>query len=159
MNNLLRWALLLSMLPLASGCQHKDDPQPTSYDELALETGHWEWETTTVGFSPQQTPATVGFTRQLTFGADGQVVIQHSQQQVKTTAYTLSMGTLLGCGEAQPPVPLITYEADAEVKVGSGGSRKAYNVSKSGVNQYLFLTYDYACVDGGAYETYHWVKE
>ncbi|MEJ7666499.1 MAG: hypothetical protein WKG07_46760 [Hymenobacter sp.] len=146
-------------MPLASGCQHKDDPQPASYDELALDTGHWEWENTTLGFSPLQTPATIGFTRQLTFKTGGQVVIQHSQKRVKTTDYALSMGALLGCGDAQQPVPIITYEADAEVKVGLGGSRKAYTVSKSGVDQYLFLTYDYACVDGGAYETYHWVKE
>ena len=163
MNNLLRYALLLSTLPLASGCHREaDEVQPRSYDALALATGHWEWEKTTLGFSPQQTPATLGFTRQLTFGAAGQVVIQHGQKRVKTADYTLSMGNLLGCGDGPPAVPLITYEADAEVKTGLGGlgnSRKAYSISKSGLDQYLFLTYDYACVDGGAYETYRWVKE
>ncbi len=159
MNRLLRYAALLATMQLVASCQHDADIRPANYDELALDTGHWEWEKTTLGFSPQQTPATVGFTRQLTFGADGQVTIQHSQQRVKTAAYTLSMGTLLGCGDAQRPVPLITYEADAKIKTGFSGNRKAYNISKSGVDQYLFLTYDYACVDGGAYETYHWVAE
>lgn len=159
MSRLLLSAALLATAQLVAGCQHDADVRPSHYDELALATGHWEWERTTLGFSPQQTPSTIGFTRQLTFGADGRVVIEHSQQPVKTADYTLSMGTLAGCGNAQPPVPLITYEADAEVKTGLGGGKKAYTISKSGPDQYLFLTYDYACVDGGAYETYRWVAE
>lgn len=135
-----------------------DEVQPRSYDALALATGHWEWEKTTVGFSPQQTPATVGFTRQLVFGQDGRVSIQHDRKNAKTADYALSMGALAGCGAAAP-VPIITYDADAEVKTGFGGNRKNYTITKSGADQYLFLTYDYACVDGGAYETYRWVAE
>ena len=143
-----------------SGCHREgDEVQPRRYDALALATGHWEWEKTVLGFSPLQTPTTVGFTRQLTFGADGRVAILHNQKQAKTADYTLSMGTLAGCGDAQLPVPIIAYEADAEIKTGVGGSRKAYTLSKSGAEQYLFLTYEYACVDGGAYETYRWVAE
>lgn len=156
MNRLLLFASLLLTAQLATSCQDEADIRPASYDELAMGTGHWEWEKTTLGFSPLQTPATVGFTRQLTFGTDGRVAIQHSQQLVKTADYVLSMGALAGCGNA-PPVPLIAYEADAEVKTGSGSNRRAYTISKSGVDQYLYLAYDYACVDGGAYETYHWV--
>jgi hypothetical protein len=154
--------LLVATLALISvtGCQSiGDEVEPRSYDALTLETGHWEWEKTAIGFGPLQTPATVGFTRQLVFGSDGRVLIQHNHERAKTSSYTLSMGTLAGCGEAQPAVPIIAYDTDAEVKTGMGGNRKAYTISKSGVDQYLFLTYDYACVDGGAYETYHWVAE
>ena len=54
------------------------------------------------------------------------------------------------------PVPIITYETEADIH---SGNRKAYLVSKSGSEQRLSITCDYACVDGGAYESYHWVKE
>jgi hypothetical protein len=145
--------LLVAALALLSvtGCQSiGDEVQPRNYDALALENGHWEWEKTIIGFSPVQTPVTVGFTRQLVFESDGHVSIQHNRKRAKTPGYTLSMGTLAGCGAAQPAVPIIAYDNDPEVKTGMGGNRKAYTVSKSGVDQYLFLTYDYACVDGGA---------
>ena len=159
MNNPMRLVAALALLT-ATGCHSAgDEVQPRSYDALALATGHWEWEKTIVGFSPIQTPATVGFTRQLVFGEDGRLRIQHNRKSAKTADYTLSMGTVAGCGDAQPPVPLIVYEADPEIRTGLGGNRKAYVLSKVGATQYLFLTYDYACVDGGAYETYHWVAE
>ena len=149
--------LLLAMLALlsATGCQRADDVQPRSYDALALDTGHWEWESTTVGFGSHQTPSTVGFTRQLVFTTEGKVVIKHNKQFDKRTDYQLAMGTLAGCGDMQP-VPIITYETEADIH---SGNRKAYLVSKSGSEQRLSITCDYACVDGGAYESYHWVKE
>ena len=117
--------LLVAVLALLSGtgCHSiGDEVQPRSYDALALEPGHWEWEKTAVGFNPLQTPTTVGFTRQLVFGSDGRVQIQHNRKSVKAATYTLSMGTLAGCGDAQPAVPIIAYDADAEVKTGIGGN-------------------------------------
>lgn len=151
--------LLLVTLTLfsAAGCQRTDDEvQPRSYDALALETGHWEWESTTVGFSSHQTPASVGFTRQLVFTADGKVLIQHDNRLNKTVEYQLSMGTLAGCGASQPAVPIITYTTESDIK---SGDRKAYSITKSGTGQRLAITCDYACIDGGAYESYHWVAE
>jgi len=147
--------LLTSALLSATGCQRKDDEvQPSSYDALALETGHWEWEST--GYSRQQrTPSTEGFTRQLVFGADGQVVIQHDGKLNKKTAYTLSMGTLANCSTSAT-VPIITYETDSDLP---NNDRKTYSITKSPTGQSLTLTGENACIDTGAFETYHWVKE
>jgi hypothetical protein len=147
-------------LPLAtfvllavSGCQQEDEIQPISYDALALGTGHWEWESTAY-MGGKRTPATQGFTRQLLFGANGQLSIYHSNRLNKQTAYVLSMGTT--CSPSQPPVPIITYETDSDVP---NNDRKSYTIIKTATGQSLSLVGEAACADAGAYETYHWVKE
>lgn len=149
--------LLLPLLALAAGCHSEvEAPRATGRDELALATGHWEWDRTVIGFGPVRSPATLGYTRQLVVEPGGQVVIGHNGKVVKTTTYQLSMGTLAGCGPGQQNTPIITFEPDA----GSGSStRKAYSVDTHNGPLRLDFTGDYACVDGGAYEEYHWVAE
>jgi hypothetical protein len=142
---------------LAAGCQRRgDDVQPRNYDALALETGHWEWETTSAMSLGRRTPTTEGFTRQLVFGSDGNVMIQHDGKLNKKRPYTLSMGRLPRCGGSQPAVPVITYETDSDLP---NNDRKMYSITKTPTGQSLWLTGEDACVDGGAFETYRWVRE
>jgi hypothetical protein len=150
--------LLVAALALASftGCESiGDEVQPRSYDALALGTGHWEWESTAYR-SGKRTPSTEGFTRQLVFSADGQVLIQHSGKLNKRTDYQLSMGSLPYCGRTQVSVPIIAFKTDSDVP---NNDRKTYNITKTDTDQYLSLIGEAACMDGGAYETYHWVAE
>ena len=150
--------LLLVTITLlsAAGCQRRgDNVQPRSYDALALETGHWEWESTGY-FRQQRTPATEGYTRQLVFGSDGSVLIQHDSKLNKKRPYTLSMGPLASCGTSQTAVPIITYETDSDLP---NNDRKTYTITKSPTGQSLTLVGEGACVDAGAFESYRWVKE
>lgn len=146
---------LLSAAPLlAAGCRQETAVRPRAYDALALATGHWEWDGTSYS-GGRHTPATVGFTRQLVFTADGQVVITHNHQPNKTTPYALAMGSVPACGSTEA-VPVITYETDSDV---GNNDRKTYRLTKSGEGQQLVLTGDLTCVKKGAVETYRWVPE
>jgi hypothetical protein len=148
--------LLVAAFALLSvtGCQSiGDEVQPRNYDALALENGHWEWDATVLGWAGRRTPATMGFTRQLVFSADGKVLIQHDGKLNKRTSYQLSMGA--SCGSTQQ-MPMITFETDSDLP---NNDRKNYSITKSIEGQQLTLVGEYACVDGGAYETYHWVAE
>jgi hypothetical protein len=149
--------LLVAAFALLSvtGCQSiGDEVQPRNYDALALETGHWEWDASTLGWAGRRTPTSMGFTRQLVFSADGKVLIQHDGKLNKRTSYQLSMGDLQKCSIKQ--VPIITFETDSDVP---NNDRKTYSITKSIEGQQLTLVGEEACVDGGAYETYHWVAE
>jgi hypothetical protein len=149
--------LLVAALALASftGCESiGDEVQPRSYDALALEAGHWEWDASVLGWSGRRTPASMGFTRQLVFSSDGKVLIQHDGKLNKRTSYQLSMGDLQKCSIKQ--VPIITFETDSDVP---NNDRKTYSITKSIEGQQLTLVGEDACVDGGAYESYHWVAE
>ena len=143
------------VLLVATSCQQRgDEVQPRNYDALALETGHWEWEYTGY-FKRKDTPETKGFTRQLVFGSDGQVLIQHDGRLNKKRPYTLSMGPLAACASTTK-VPLITYETDSDLP---NNDLKTYTITKTPTGQTLALEGEEACIDGGAYESYRWVKE
>lgn len=149
-------SVVLLALLTASSCRSRgEEVQPRSYDALALGTGHWEWDNTTA-MAGRRTPVTEGFTRQLVFSAEGKVLIQHDSKFNKQTSYQLSMGPLPHCGNPQVSVPIITFETDSDVP---NNDRKTYTISKSETSQSLSLVGEAACVDGGAYETYHWVAE
>lgn len=148
--------LLLPLLVLAASCHSKADLRATGHDALAIAAGHWEWDRTTIGFGSDQAPARLGHTRQLVFTAEGQVLIGHNGQVVKTSTYQLSMGTLAGCGAGQPSAPIIEFESEAGFATSA---RKAYRLSTDNGILHLSFTGDYACVDGGAYEAYHWVAD
>ena len=155
MNKLLRFTLLAA-LPLAAGCHHQDDPRPAAtYDELALGTGHWEWDVSTLGFAGNRTPATEGYTRQLVFGAGGQLLLRRGGQADYRTTYQLSMGVLPRCGTGQQNFPIITYSTNE--KTLPNDDRKTYSIEQRSGQQVLLIDGESACVDGGAYETYHWV--
>ncbi len=148
--------LFTSGLLSAASCQNRgDEVQPSGYDVLALETGHWEWESTSYR-NGRRTPATEGFTRQLVFQDDRQLVIQHDRKLNKKTAYALSMGTLPNCPTPTGTVPIITYETDSDLP---NNDRKTYSVIISPTGQRLSLTGEDACIDAGAVEAYRWVKE
>lgn len=148
--------LFTSALLSATGCQREgDEVQPSGYDALALENGHWEWESTAYR-TGRRTPATEGFTRQLVFGADKQLIIQHDRKLNKKITYALSMGPLPNCPTPSGTVPIISYETDSDLP---NNDRKTYSIAKTPIGQSLSLTGEDACIDAGATETYRWVKE
>ena len=157
MNKLLHLTLLVA-LPLVSGCRHDADPRPAAtYDELALGTGHWEWDRSTLGRAGSHTPDTEGYTRQLVFGAGGQLLLRRNGQADYRTTYQLSMGTLPFCGTSQKSVPIITYSTN-EDKLPNN-DRRTYSLYQQNSQQMLGITGEAACGDAGAFETYHWVAE
>jgi len=152
MPKLLRY-LLLAALPLAAGCQTDAYIVPADYDALALATGHWEWENSSYQ-SGLQTPATLGYARQLVFGPEGKLVVRRSGQADYRATYQLSMGTPQPCGGA--PVPLVTYPNEPEL---GNTNAKLYTLSQRNGQQMLTIAGEGLCVDNGAAETYHWVAE
>jgi hypothetical protein len=143
--------LLFALLGLFSltGCDHdSDEVRPANYDILAMETGHWEWEST-LYFGPQYTPATEGYTRQLVFMANDQLMLRRSDQPDQRTSYRLSVG-----GGGSPTVTFNTNEGKL-----TNSDVKYYQITPQHGQQILQLTGEGAAYDAGGYETYHWVKE
>ncbi len=153
MTPLLRYALLLAALPLATGCQTDADIRPAHYDALALATGHWEWDSSAYP-NGTQTPASLGFNRQLTFGPEGQLTVCRPDRSDYRALYQLSMGKSQTCGGAS--VPLITYPSEPEL---GNTDRKLYVLRQEANRQVLTIASEALCIDGGAVETYHWVAE
>jgi hypothetical protein len=143
--------LLFALLGLFSltGCeQTADEIRPANYDILAMETGHWEWESTAY-FGPRYTPATEGYSRQLTFKANKQLVLRRDKQPDQLVDYQLAV--------ASGGTPSITYSTN-EGKL-SNNDVKFYRITQQNGQQTLLLTGEKAAYDAGGYETYHWVKE
>lgn len=153
MTTLLRYCLLLATLPLATGCHTDADIRPAHYDALALATGHWEWDNSAYQ-GGLRTPATLGFSRQVVFGADGWLVVSRSGRNDYRTTYQFSMGTPQPCGGA--PVPLVSYASEPEL---GNNTVKLYTLSQEAGRPVLTIVGEAMCVDGGAMETYHWVAE
>ena len=143
--------LLFALLGLLSltGCDNdSDEIRPANYDILAMETGHWEWERT-VFFGPLYTPTTEGYTRQLVFTANNQLLLRRSNQAEQTTNYKLSVGS--------GGMPTVTFNTN-EGKLANNDV-KYYHITQQSGQQTLQLTGEEAYRDAGGYETYHWVKE
>ena len=143
--------LLFALLGLFSltGCDNdSDDIRPANYDILAMETGHWEWEQTAF-MGPKYTPATVGYSRQLTFKADKRLLVRRSDQAEQSISYQLAVGS-----GGMPTVTFNTKEAEL-----TNSDVKYYRITQQNGQQMLQLTGEGAAVDAGGYETYHWVKE
>jgi hypothetical protein len=148
-------AVLGCAAQLITGCKHDADVEPTSvsagYDVLAKATGHWEWENSAFGFAGTRTPASVGFTRQLVFGADNVLNVKRNGRQYYQTNFQLTTQT-----SATAPEPLITYANEADLY---NNDLKTYSLSQQNGRQVLILMGEQVPVDGGALETYHWVAE
>jgi hypothetical protein len=153
MPTFLRYLLLLGALPLATSCQTDADVRPASYDALALATGHWEWESSAYQ-GGLQTPASLGFTRQVVFGPTGQLTVHRRGQADYRTTYQLSMGVPQPCGAA--PVPLVTYTSEPDL---ANTDAKLYTLTQRASQQVLIIAGEALCLDGGAVETYRWVQE
>lgn len=153
MKILFRCALLLLITQLVSSCQREADIRPASYDELALAPGHWEWESSSYQ-AGLRTPASVGFSRRLVFGPQGQLTVHRGGQADYHTGYQLSMGTPQPCGSA--PVPLVTYTSEADL---DNTRTKLYRLAQRDGQPILTIQGEALCLDGGAAETYHWVAE
>ncbi|WP_125916563.1 hypothetical protein [Hymenobacter coccineus] len=123
----------------------------TSYDAFAKAPGHWEWDRSVFGFAGARTPTTMGFTRQLVFGADSVLYVKRSGQQYYQTRYQLSKRP-----NATAFLPLITYANEPGL---ANDDTKTYDLSQQNGRQELFLIGERVPVDGGAIETYHWVAE
>lgn len=152
MPKLLRY-FLLAALPLATGCQTDADINPANYDVLALATGHWEWDNSAYQ-SGLQTPASLGYTRQVVFGPEGKLVVRRRGQADYHSTYQFSMGMPQPCGMA--PVPLVTYRSEPDL---GNTDVKLYTLSQRTGQQVLTIAGEGLCVDKGAHETYHWVAE
>jgi len=148
--------LLLSLLALGSSCQTDADLRPATYDELAMDTGHWEWVSTAY-MSGLRTPTNEGYTRKLLFGPSSQLTLRRSGQDDYRTTYQLAMGTLPYCGQNTPSIPTITYATNEKGLFNN--ERKTYSISQQNGRQMLSITGEAACVDGGATETYYWVAD
>ncbi len=157
MNRLLLLAGLLFTSQLATSCQNDADIRPANYDELAMATGHWEWDASSLGWAGKRSPATEGYTRQLVFGTSGHLLLRRRGQEDYRSSYQLSMGTLPRCGADQPNAPLLTYSTN-EPRLPND-ERKSYRLAQQGGQQTLTLIGESVCLDGGAIETYHWVAE
>ena len=155
MKVLLLAAALGCTTQLITGCKHDADVQPastsTSYDVLAKGSGHWEWDSSAFGFAGARTPATTGFTRQLVFGAGNVLNVKRNGQQYYQTSYQLSTRTSATASE-----PLITYTNEADLY---NNDVKVYTLGQQNGRQTLILMGEQVPVDGGAFETYHWVAE
>lgn len=150
-------ALLLSVAQLATSCQTDSDLRPASYDELAMATGHWEWERSTQGFSYDKTPASVGYSRQLTFGPDRRLLLRRSGRPDVATTYQFTIYQVTsptGAVISHPAVSFDTGEADLLTN-----TLKYYDIRQQNGQQQLTLTGEKAYIDGGAIETYHWVAD
>jgi len=147
------YAALLGLAQLSTGCQRDADVRPASYDALALATGHWEWDSSAYQ-GGLKTPGTVGYTRQLIFGPEGQLLIHRRGQADYRAAYQFSMGTPQPCGGA--PVPLVTYPSEPNLP---NTPVKLYRLDQHPGLQLLTLSGEGLCLDSGAQETYHWVAE
>jgi hypothetical protein len=156
MQKLLRFLLLCGMAQLAASCQTDADIRPTNYDELALDTGHWEWDAWQNGFAGPRTPTSTGFTQQLTFGAGGRLTIRRDGQLLRRTDYQLSVGSFARCGQAFNQVPLVTFTSAQPLL---NDDAKTYDLTHQNTQVQLTLTGQNFCGDDGATETYHWVKE
>ena len=157
MRPLLLLAGLFTITQLLSSCKTDTDLRPANYDELAMGTGHWEWERSVLGFTYDKTPASVGYSRQLIFGPDHRLLLRRSQRPDYTTSYQLSIsqGTSPTGGTiSQPAVSFDTAEPDLPTN-----TLKYYTPGQQNGQQTLVLTGEKASLDGGAIETYHWVKE
>ena len=154
MKKLLLAAAFLGAAQLATGCKHEADAQPVGYDTLAGAPGHWEWDRSVYGFAGPRTPASVGFTRQLVFGASGQLVVRRNGQEYYHTGYQRSVGTGGPC--AGPNAPVVTFTSENGLP---NSDAKAYGVEQQNGQRTLYLNGAATCLDGDAYETYHWVAE
>lgn len=146
---------LCAVLALLAACHTDADIRPAHYDELAMATGHWEWDSSAYD-SGTRTPATVGYTRQLTFGPDNHLLLKQGDNPAASGTYELSAGALPRCNSAAS-VPVVTFATHEPALPNN--DRKAYRLSNQSGRQTLLLTGEAACADGGAYEQYHWVPE
>ena len=142
---------------MAALCCRPTEPGdlPANYDVLAQDQGYWEWERN-VTEGPVVSPATTGFSRQLVFGADGQLIIRHNGQAHSQVSYQLSTGTFPRCGTPQPVLPLVTFAPEPQVP---NNERKSYTVDITATGRTLSLVGEDACTDGGYYESYTWHEE
>ncbi|WP_035562799.1 hypothetical protein [Hymenobacter sp. IS2118] len=153
---------VFSFLILAiSACSTTPDPSPVilaDTDVLMKANGYWEWQSSS-GFRWQQTPASVGFSRQLVFKSDGKVHIYHNHQPELQAVYRLSTGVNNNCQPPQPqPVAVPMIEYTAEPQFLNNGLR-TYGISVSANDSMLYITNTALCADGGAAELYHWRKK
>ncbi len=156
MKKILLFAALAVAAQLSPGCKHDADvqPSPSRYDVLAGAVGHWEWERSVYGFAGPRTPASVGFTRQLVFGANMQLVEQRNARAYRQTSYLLSIGIAGPCANQNALAVVFTNDTDLP-----NSNNKAFSISQQNGQRLLSLDGAAACIDGDATETYHWVAE
>jgi hypothetical protein len=154
MRKLFLLAGLLGATQLLGSCKKDADLRPAHYDELAMATGHWEWDRSTLGFSYDKTPASVGYTRQLVFGPDNHLLLRRDRQANYTTTYQLTTFTPPGSTKSLPALRFDTAEMDLPT-----GTLRYYDLSQQNGQQTLTLIGERAALDADAIETYHWVAE
>jgi hypothetical protein len=156
MRKLVLLASLCGATQLLNSCKTDTDLRPANYDELAMATGHWEWDRSVLGFTYDKTPASVGYSRQLVFGPDHRLLLRRSQQADYATTYQLSIyqAAAPASSVSHPAVSFDTAEPELPTN-----TLKYYDISQQSGRQTLVLTGEKAALDAGAIETYHWVAE
>jgi len=154
MRKLFLLAGLLGAAQLLGSCQKDADLHPANYDELAMATGHWEWDRSVLGFTYDKTPASVGYARQLVFGPDSHLLLRRTRQADYATTYQLTTFTPPGSTKSLPALRFDTAETELPT-----GSLRYYDLSQQSGQQILTLVGEQAALDGDAIETYHWVAE
>ncbi|MGI4761556.1 MAG: hypothetical protein ACRYF0_12660 [Janthinobacterium lividum] len=154
MRTLLLFLSLLGTSQLLGGCKTDSDLRPANYDELAMASGHWQWDRSALGFSYTKTPASIGYSRQLVFGPDHRLLLRRDGQADFATTYQLSACTPPGGTKSLPALRFDTAETELPT-----GSLRYYEVSQQNGQQLLTLVGERAVLDADAIETYHWVAE
>jgi hypothetical protein len=154
MRTLLLFMGLLGASQLLSGCKTDTDLRPANYDELAMATGHWEWDRSVLGFTYDKTPVTVGYGRQLVFGPDHRLLLRRTGQADYATTYQLTTYTPPSGTKSLPALRFDLAEGDLPT-----GSLRYYDLNQENGRQLLVLTGERASLDADAIETYHWVAE
>lgn len=91
----------------------------------------------------------------MVFGNGGQLTVQCNGQLSYQTTYQLSRGP--SCAEVPGnDVPLVVFSSEKDL---ANDDAKSYSIAQQNGRQQLYLVGVGACLDGGAFETYHWVAE
>lgn len=154
MRTLLLFLSLLGTSQLLNSCKTDTDLRPANYDELAMATGHWEWDRSVLGFTYAKTPASLGYSRQLTFGPDHHLLLRRKGQADYATTYQLMTYTPPGGTKSLPALRFDTAETELPTS-----SLRYYDLSQQNGQQTLTLVGERAALDADAIETYHWVAE
>ncbi|SNC77660.1 hypothetical protein SAMN06265337_4260 [Hymenobacter gelipurpurascens] len=160
------YLFLTLALALGSSCHSEANEEPTPAEQLEeidqdgdvlmQANGSWEWVSTTkdVLNSSSSTPATVGFTRQLIFKADGKVYIHHNQKLVQQPAYGRRNGGDKFC-DASYLRNWVVYAGETDPKISSTDARW-YRITITKTDTTLTLGSEASCSDAGVHELYRW---
>jgi hypothetical protein len=148
-------------MAMAGGCKSKTEPLPkpavvaatepfdSESDIFSRSHGYWEWVRST-GLNFRATPASVGFTRQLTFKGDSMVYIFHDQKPEMHPQYHLHAGPSRCSSNSRP---LVDFDAEPQIR---NNRIRVYTITRTSIDTTITITGEMECTDGGNFEKYQW---